>query len=41
MKAKIILLILVSLLISIQSFEFIKYTEENDISLITISRPKV
>ena len=40
MRANIISLLLFSLLISIHTFEYIKYTEENDISLITISRPK-
>ena len=40
MRVNIISLVLLSLLILIQSFEFIKYTEENDISLIIISRPK-
>ena len=38
MRTKIFLFAL--LLISIKSFEFIKYTEENDISIITISNPK-
>ena len=33
-------LILISLLISINCFEYIKYTEEDKISIITISRPK-
>ena len=40
MKANIFLIILVSFLISIYSFEFIKYSQENEISIITISRRK-
>ena len=40
MRTKIIPIVILSLLILIQSFEYIKYIEEEDISLITISRPK-
>jgi enoyl-CoA hydratase len=40
MKSNIIQIVLITLLISINSFEYIKYTEEDEISLITISRPK-
>ena len=40
MKANIFLITLVSFLISIYSFEFIKYSQENEISIISISRPK-
>ena len=40
MKSNIVQIILVSFLISINCFEYIKYTEEDEISLITISRPK-
>ena len=40
MKSNTFQLILISLLISINCFEYIKYTEEDKISLITISRPK-
>ena len=37
---KSIFFITLILFISTNSFEFIKYTEENEISIITISRPK-
>ena len=40
MKANIFFFMLISFLISINSFEFIKYSEENEISIITISNPK-
>ena len=40
MKSNTFQLILISLLISINCFEYIKYTEEDKISIITISRPK-
>ena len=40
MKSNTFPLILISLLISINCFEYIKYTEEDKISIITISRPK-
>ena len=40
MKSNIIQIVLITLLISINCFEYIKYTEEDEISLITISRPK-
>ena len=40
MRTKIIPIVILSLLSLIQSFEYIKYIEEEDISVITISRPK-
>ena len=40
MKSNIFQIVLITLLISINCFEYIKYTEEDEISLITISRPK-
>ena len=40
MKSNIFQIILISFLISINCFEYIKYSEEDQISLITISRPK-
>ena len=40
MKSNIFRIILISFLISINCFEYIKYSEEDQISLITISRPK-
>ena len=40
MKSNTFPLILISLLISINCFEYIKYTEEDKISIITISRPE-
>jgi enoyl-CoA hydratase len=40
MKANIFLITLVSFLMSMYSFEFIKYSQENEISIISISRPK-
>ena len=40
MKSNTFPLILISLLISINCFKYIKYTEEDKISIITISRPK-
>ena len=40
MKSSIFQIILISFLISINCFEYIKYSEEDQISLITISRPK-
>ena len=40
MKSNTFQLILISLLISLNCFEYIKYTEEDKISIITISRPK-
>ena len=40
MKSNIFQIILISFLISINCFEYIKYSEEDKISLITISRPK-
>ena len=40
MKSNIFQIVLITLLISINCFEYIKYTEEDEISFITISRPK-
>ena len=40
MKSNIFQIILITFLISINCFEYIKYSEEDQISLITISRPK-
>ena len=38
MRSKIFIFLI--LFISINSFEFIKYLEENEIAIITLSRPK-
>ena len=40
MKSNIFQIILITFLISINCFEYIKYSEEDEISFITISRPK-
>ena len=40
MKSNIFFFTLISFLVSINSFEFIKYSEEKEISIITISNPK-